>query len=51
MVLWNNSSMQITEILWFIDEYPTNKKAVCKSKDSQTAFNILIKQSKLKQFF
>jgi hypothetical protein len=40
MVIWNNSSMQITEILWVIDEYSTNKKAVCKSKDSQTAFNI-----------
>jgi len=41
MVMWNSTKMQITEILWVIDEYSTNKKAVCKSKDSQTALNIV----------
>ena len=43
--MWNNTKMQITEILWVIDEHSTNKKAIRKSKDSQTAFNILLNQT------
>ena len=49
--MWKNSSMQITEILWVIDEYFTNKKAVRKSKDSQTALILYSTQPKPKQFF
>ena len=49
--MWKNLSMQITEILWVIDEYLTNKKAVCKSKDSQTALIFYSTQPKPKQFF